>query len=160
MNINLMGNTTFTEAQLARCENRLVASGLPAGEELKMNRGYVIRDSGVPPVMPPGLAGRSEMYISQLEAVSANMDQIRLDNALLIGTINYEKALTRLEYPIKEPPEYPAEVPGYDNTGDPIMVTNPEIVKDQAERANAQAVIDDVSAEELALYNLRNPIEE
>ena len=86
------------------------------------------------------------------------MEQMSLDNDLLIGTIEYEEALLRLDRPVKEPPEYPEEVPSIDEDGNPIMIPNPDIVLDQQERANAQIIIDNVTTEELALYELRNPI--
>jgi len=51
----------------------------------------------------------------------------------------------------------PATVLAKDVNGIDSMVPNPAIVKDDAERAAAQQIVDTVSANVLALFNLRNP---
>ncbi|RLA00320.1 MAG: hypothetical protein DRQ42_05795 [Gammaproteobacteria bacterium] len=157
MSIDLLANVTYTEAQLVRYENRLVSVGLPCGEEAKVNRGYAMRDEARPPASPPGLANRSDKYTEHLEAVALHMETMREDNAVLIGTIEYEDALDRLALPSHDGPE---EIPGYDDDGDPITIPNPPYVEDQEERAAAQNTIDNVTSDELALYDLRNPGEE
>ena len=156
MSIDLMRDVTYTVAQLVRYENRLIASSLPFGEEATVNRGYSMRDETKPPATPPGLVDRSGAYTDHLANVSAHMATMRADNELLIGTLEYERAVDRLAQP---PYGGPAEIPGggEDENGDPIMVPNPEYVKDQAERAAAQSVVDGASVEVIVLYEIRNP---
>jgi hypothetical protein len=51
----------------------------------------------------------------------------------------------------------PPTLPGYDEEGNPWEILNPAVVKDEAERAEAQAIIDAAEDETLSLYAERNP---
>jgi len=51
----------------------------------------------------------------------------------------------------------PPTLPRYDEEGNPEEIPNPVIVKDEAERAEAQAIIDAAEDETLSLYAKRNP---
>jgi len=95
--IDLMKDVIYTEAQLNKHKDRLITSGLPLGGELNVSRGYSVRNESTPPTTPPGLKDSSTKYIDCLDLVDAEMVKMTSDNDLLIRTLDYEKAVFRLD---------------------------------------------------------------
>ena len=87
--------------------------------------------------------------------MSADKAQIIADRDLLKATIAYESALIRLDKPALDPKAVDADgnlVYPLDDKG-----INQAIEADKAERANAQAVVDNASDEVKALAEQRKP---
>lgn len=86
--------------------------------------------------------------VPEVQAVPAHFDgNVWVDEVAFVPAVPAVPAIEPL----------PATVLAKDVNGIDSMVPNPAIVKDDAERAAAQQIVDNVSANVLALFNLRNP---
>jgi len=187
--VDLMSNLTFTDKQIDKRIKAMEARVYPAATELNLNRIATGAASGAYTPTDEEAAAVAE-FSAFLQGMADYKKTVIADNDLLIETIAYEQATTKLEqYPLAEgKPEWvehvfkgwdmdeegnqfpiceavthpaidplPPMVPGYDDDGNEIQVPNPEIVKDEAGRAAAQATVDSTSDAAKNLANDRKP---
>lgn len=147
--VNLMASDLWTEADIVRRTEAMIASEFSPEAEAILNRkstGQALGMYVLSPEEQAELARYSEVAeAARLEGVAA-----RADMALLVRTLPVEEAFLRLERPEVEPV--------LDDDG--AITNQAEIDADQAERAEAQTVIDAADAEVLALIVLRGRIAE
>lgn len=139
--VDLMGNDVWSPADIDARVAQLIRSQYSSDDELKAAR----------------LARKADQApedVAFVEAVDAWIAQCvqegrdaRADMALLAQVFPMEDAKRRLDQPIVEPE--------YDEDGN--LMNEDAILRDEAERATAQAVLDDASPEAQALFALRNP---
>lgn len=96
-------------------------------------------------------------FVALLFDAQERAKEMRVLNTILTATLAYEAALARIAQPVLvlEP-----TVTVFDDYGKSIEVPNPEIKESEQERGDAQAVIDAVTPEVQALYDLRHPVTE
>lgn len=184
MIIDKQGNKTYTEHELRYMAQAEIASKISPESEANIARKLDGMSSGLYTPTPEELADIGR-YKDVLETVQIETAQAVIDNQLLIDTINYEQAWQRLaqyELSVGRPEQIiyktdafsnqqvdyviPAIAPiepeitkaSYAENGDflgMVAVKNPLIEHDENERDAAQLVIDNASAEVLALAALR-----
>jgi hypothetical protein len=139
--VNLMASDVWSSADIDSKVQALIRSRYSADDELKASR----------------LARKPDQSESDLAFVAGLDDWIascvqqgidaRADSAVLSEVLLVEAAARRLAMPLVEPE--------LDEEGE---VTNQDAIDaDLAQRAEAQAVMDNASPEAKALYDLRNP---
>ena len=154
--LDLMGNTVWTEAQIAKYIVSLIRQSYSENDELYLARISLGKLMGIytPTAEEEAQIGPFQTYV---EACRTTGNQMRQDNDLLRRTIEYENALKKIESPV---PAVDATITIIDESGNEVTVDNPVLVQDAEERIAAQAIIDAVTQDVLDLYYLRNPIEE
>lgn len=176
--VDLMGDTTFTEAQIGQRLLDLERQRFSAREELVLSRIAAGISLGVYTSTAEEQAqiGAFNAFMGEMVALAA---QVRADNQLLVETLAYEEAQRRLSQAVALDgrAEQLAVAAICDETGnvlapavpylpavEPVpefieidgeQVRNPVVVQDEAERAAAQAVIDGAGADILDLAGLR-----
>ena len=192
--IDLMGNVTYTPKQIRKRLASIEQKTFSKRDEKVLNR--VASGAALGKRNPKAEEATAmddfALFMEGMEVLAA---EIRSDNALLINTIQYEKAVERLSqvvladgreaYTYEEPTgtftwdeeteeqvevirtiSVPAIEPVpltirekvYDEEGNLIgeqEVNNPAVVIDATERAMAQSIVDNASAEVVALYEQR-----
>jgi len=181
--IDLMGDVVWTPAQIKRRVTDLIRQKCGVEEELQLVRIMVEEQRGYTPTAEESAAITA--FAAHVQTCQAAGDQADADNILLASAIEHEKAVRRLAryrladgrheqlaqdavidpetgeeispavpyLPAIEP--LPALVDSVDEDGKMIQIPNPAIVKDDAERAAAQAVIDATGAGALDLVAQR-----
>ena len=135
--IDLMASDAWSAADIDNKVQAMIRSRYSENDELKAARLARSGDN-------PAFVAEVDRWIA--DCVQQGR-QARADMALLSQVFAMEEASRRLELPVVEP-----ELDENSN------VTNQEAVDlDQAERSEAQAVLDAASPEAQALYDLRNP---
>jgi len=183
--IDLMSNTTYTPAQLEKRLTNIENQHYGHRSEQVINRIGTGKGMGSRPTSPVEDQVLADFSIF-MEDARAMLVVAEAENTLLINTIGYEQSLARLDkYILLEgrpeqeyvPPTYdpetgeeltpeiphilgieplPEYVDSVDEEGNPIQIRNPLVVQDEAERAEAQDVVDNATAEVTDLYELRN----
>jgi hypothetical protein len=131
--INLMANDVWSDADITRRTEAMVRTEFSLEAETILNR----KVAGISlNQYTPTDADLDEMARFKEVVDDAQSEGVlaRADNALLSQTMLYEAAMRRLDM-------------------EPI----PDDIQDEAERADALALIDAASPEVVALYALRNP---
>lgn len=182
MIIDKLGSRTYTEHEIRYIAQDEIARLYSASNELNLQRKISGLALGMYQPTPEELA-EIEAYKNHLIAVQTETAQAIIDNQLLIDTIAYENALVRLQqyklsvgrpeqtvypdpdddtvfYMIGAIEPLPATIEQWvysedGNAASLVQVQNPLIVADEAERAEAQLVIDNVTEETLCLYEQR-----
>ncbi len=131
--INLMANDIWSEADIIRRTEAMIRSEFSLDVETILNRKVLGISIGTYTPTDADLAEIAR-YDQVAKAAQAAGVAARVDMALLLQTMDYEKAMRRLALPPIEDDE-----------------------QDAAERAEAQAVVDAASQEVVDLYALRNP---
>jgi len=151
--INLMANDIWPDADITRRTEAMVRTEFSLEAETILNRKVAGISLGQ---YTPTDADLDEMARFKEVVDDAQSEGVlaRADNALLSQTLLYEAAMRRLDRPVVEP-----YVPGEDEEFNQAEADRVEalIIVDQAERADALALIDAASPEVVALYALRNP---
>ncbi len=183
--IDLSSDLTYTDAQINKRVLAIEKKYFTTAVQTLLAR-MQYTDGYVPDTKEQAAIDLWDQAAPLLEAYA---DQARIDNQLLIMTIDYENALVRLDHYIlangrpayneyiwvgtyndEDPPqpdctlvEHPAiaplppTVPSQDDDGNPIDIPNPAITQDEAERADAQATVDNATPEVIALAVEREP---
>lgn len=147
--INLLGNTVWTDREIAEHTEALVHQVTPVMEEMVLNRKLTAAAMGQW-VMTPDEQAELATYSQACMAAHAVGIEMRADNEKLKAVLSYEAALARLALPVID--DLP-DVTDQDGNTSP----NPGLAVDIVEREAAQAVVDNASDETLALYELRKP---
>lgn len=137
--INLMANDIWSDADITRRTEAMLRTEFSQEAETILNRKVLGMSLGT---YTPTAQDQLDMarYNETALAAQATGVAARADMALLSQTLVYEAAMRRLERPL--PPE---DAP------------DEEKLQDEAERADATAIIDDAPQEVVDLYALRNP---
>jgi len=94
--IDLQSNTTFEEYQLERRYDKHIRSKFPLIVERTMNRKAMGQSKGKYMLTASNMA-QEAAYETHCNAVRVDLEQAKLDNALLKGAIRYERATARLQ---------------------------------------------------------------
>jgi len=158
--IDMMRSTPYTDHELRDIMWQRVDQQVSAYDRMKL---IFIAIGVALAKYQPTAAEQQEIAKLQtlLETERVNYDKDVADNQLLSDTIDYERALTRLAQPALNPAATDANgnllYPDI-TLPDGTTATNPALVQDQQERAAAQAIVDAVTPEILALYDQRHPV--
>ena len=141
LTIDLMGNQTFTEAQLNKRATALIWQHTPIQDEQKLSS--VLHGSAMGTFTPSAEHQvEIEAYQSRRLAVLTALAQAKSNNALLIGALTYEAAENRLKrYRLAE-----------GRVAEPVYETQTQINPDTLEEEEIQVQIGEIPAvEPLAL---------
>lgn len=139
--VDLMGDDVWSPADIDARVAQLIRSQYSADDELKAAR---LARKATPTSEDTAFVAAVDQWIVQ--CVQEGRDA-SADMALLAQVFPMEDAQRRLDQPIVEPE--------YDEDGN--LINEDAVLQDEAERAAAQAVLDDASPEATALFDLRNP---
>lgn len=131
--VNLLANDIWSEADIVRRTEAMIRSEFSIEAETILNRKVLSSNMGTY-VLTPEDQAQMLRYAQVAQAAQDAGMEARADMELLSKTMVYEAAVRRLEQPVIE-----------------------DDIQDEAERADATAIIDDASEEVLALYEQRNP---
>ena len=109
--VDLYSNNTFTDAQLLKRYDRRIRTEFPLNVERAMSRRAFGQVKGkYTPTAEEVL--QEESYEIHTKAVRVDLEQAKLDNTLLIATLEYESAERRLaRYLVSEGVAFVPEVP-------------------------------------------------
>lgn len=152
--VNLLGNDVWTEADIVHKTEAELHSTVSKEDELILSRKMTGFSLGrvIPTTQEQVDLMRYEMaaYAAQQSGIAA-----RADMALLQSAMGVEAARHRLAQPAVTEP---AMTMVLDEADAYVEIANPAIATDAAERAEAQAELDNALPETLALVALRNPV--
>ncbi len=132
LTVDLMGSTPMDEATIQARAQDIIAANWPAWKRERALR-----------------LGDVTALNAYMDEIAAEVDLARSNSALLADAMEVEAATSRLAMPIYDGP---ATIEG--ERGPEV---HPDMVRDVAERATAQAVIDYASEQVLALVASRVP---
>jgi len=138
LTVDLMGNVLLDEATIQARAQDIIAASWPAWRRERALR-----------LAATGDAVQLDALNAFMAEMSAEVDLSRENSALLAAAIAFEAAQTRLALPAYAGPTTVEGISG--------PQPHPDQVKDDAERAQAQAAIDTASAQVLALVASRVP---
>ena len=138
LTVDLLGNTPLDEATIQARAQDIIAASWPAWKRERALR-----------LAATGDAVQLDALNAFMAEMSAEVDRSRANSALLAEALAVEAAQTRLALPAYDGP---ATVEGI-TAPEP----HPDQMRDDAERAQAQAAIDTASAQVLALVASRVP---
>lgn len=147
MIINKLDNKTYDPSEITYIAQLEIRSHLSQAQEDNLQRKITGSLLGIYTLSTEEQQEVND-YAATLLAVQAEAAQAVIDNQLVIDAIAYENAVTRLQQTVEN-----VVYNGMNQTTE--TVTNPLIEQDEAERAAAQTIIDNASAEVLALVELR-----
>lgn len=151
--IDLLGNVVWQDADITYYTEGMIHSKVSVIEETILNRKLTAATIGEWTLTDDEQAQIGAYKQVCLEAHAEGV-AARADMAQLNLCLDYEAALARLSVP---PVTEPETITVVDLDGNATEVPNPAIAADTAERAEAQAVVDNVQESTLELYALRHP---
>lgn len=154
--VNLLANDVWSEADIVRRTEAMIRSEFSADAETILNRKVSGMALGA---YKPSAADQVEIARYNKTAHDAQVAgaKARADMALLQQVFAIEAAARRLSQHVVAP-EFPEEGSALDpSLAEGLALNADAVAQDEAERANAQAVIDAASEEARALFQIRNP---
>lgn len=153
--IDLDGDRVWTREQIMTRANATMRQRFPKFEEFNIFRRFLAEVAPQVTVSAELQADIDEMVI-RTGNLQTKVGNAISDNRKLRRAIEYEDAYRRLLWVVLgDFPGVPATVNRTDVDGNPLVVPNPQVVADTAERAAAQTTIDDILAPQLALVTTR-----
>lgn len=154
--VNLMANDVWSEADIVRRTEAMIRSEFSVDAETILNRKVSGMALGA---YQPSAADLAEIarYNATAHGAQVAGAKARADMALLLQVFAIEAAARRLGQPIVAP-EFPEEGSPLDPLlAEGVALNADAVAQDEAERAEAQAVIGAASEEARALFQIRNP---
>ena len=151
--INLLANDVWSDADIKSRLHAEIRSEVSELAETELNRalqGAIMKLHTLTPQEQQSLM----RFKGATDRVALLGTAARADMALLTSVLAYERAQARL---LQALVTEPLTVTVVDTEGVSREVVNPELALDDAQRTDAQAVIDDATAEVLELVALRSP---